>query len=103
MGMKPFKQTTNGVKPFKQITDGDKALQTNHGWGKAQKRYTTDGHTTQYNVSVDGEVIIPWGQIPPIRNLAEVVISRDKTHQPRIWQKFSSIKAHAEIAINQST
>jgi len=26
-----------GIKPFNQTTDGDKALQTNYGWGKAQK------------------------------------------------------------------
>jgi len=26
-----------GIKPFKQNTDGDKALQPNHRWGKAQK------------------------------------------------------------------
>jgi len=64
---------------------------------------TNDGHTIQYNISVDGEVIIPWGQIPPIRNLTEVATSGDKTYQSTIWQEFSSIKAHAEIAINQST
>ena len=28
-------QNTVGVKPFKQTTDGDKALQPNHRWGKA--------------------------------------------------------------------
>ena len=49
------------------------------------------------------EVIIPWGQIPPIRNLAEVATSGDKTYQSTIWQEFSSIKTQAEIAINQST
>jgi len=35
--------------------------------------------------------------------LAEIVISRDKTYQSTIWQEFSSTKAQAEIAINQST
>ena len=36
-------QNTVGINPFKQTTDGDKALQPNHRWGKAQKRYTADG------------------------------------------------------------
>jgi len=49
--------------------------------GVRPNNQTTDGDTTQYNVSVDDEAIIPWGSSPPIRILAEVVISRDKTHQ----------------------
>jgi len=68
---------------------------------------------TQYSVSIDGEVIIPWGQIPPIRNLAETATSGDKTYQSTIWQeppfsqttckKTPPIKPHEEAVIRQTT